>query len=107
MGGDGDGGQPVLRGEAGNGLAQGGKVLPGGARARVDARPHLDLGLEELGRHLALQHLLAGRKQRLRHGAHQVAGCAVNEEVLLLDADCERGFLERHGGIVPRNPRRS
>ena len=98
VGGGGDGGEAVLAGEArqrcGAGLASSAPAARGGG---VHAGADLDLRLQELARHLALQRLLGGFEQGVRHLAHEVPARAVDEQVLFLDADGEGGVLEGHG----------
>ena len=97
MGGGGDGRQAVLAGQPRHRRAQRLELGARRARRRVHLRLDLDLRFQELARHLAAQRLLAGLEQRVRHLAHEVPARAVDEQVLLLDADGERGVLERHG----------
>jgi len=70
----------------------------------VHAGADLDLRFQELARHLALQRLLGGFEQGVRHLAHEVPARAVDEQVLFLDADGESGVLEGHGPCWQGNP---
>src|SRR5262249_45485516 len=57
----------------------------------------LDLRAQEFGADLAAQGLLAFGEQFRRLLVREVAAILVDEEVLLLDADGEARFLDRHG----------
>src|SRR5262249_32109650 len=57
----------------------------------------LDLRAQEFGADLAAQGLLAFGEQFRRLLVREVAAVLVDEEVLLLDADGEARFLDRHG----------
>src|SRR4029077_7015319 len=63
----------------------------------ANAGADLDLRAQEFGADLAAQGLLAFGEQFRRLLAREVAAVPVDEEVLLLDADGEARFLDRHG----------
>src|SRR5262245_30921662 len=90
----------MLGGEAGHRMAQVRKLGARLAGGLVHAGADLELGFEELARHLPLQRLLRGIKQRLRHLTHEVTARAIDEKVFLLDANAEGRILDRHGGNV-------
>ena len=85
--------QTVLGGEGGHRAAQADKLRTRLARGVVHAGADLDLGFQELARHLALHCLLRGLEQGLGHLTHEIAGGLLDEEVFLLDADRERWVL--------------
>ena len=63
----------------------------------------LDLGAQELGADLAAQRFLAFLEQLLRRLLRELARVLVDEEIFLLDADAESGFLDGHGAAMWHN----
>ena len=68
------------------------RLPEGGTYARAD----LDLGLQELGRHLALEEGLALGEHGLGCGIDKGPRAAVDEEILLLDAERESRLGDGH-----------
>ena len=63
----------------------------------ADPCADLELGAQEFGADLSAQGLFGLGKERGRELRREVARLLVDEEILLLDADAERRFLDRHG----------
>src|SRR5262245_20274425 len=102
MGRGGDRRQAVLGGEISHRATQACELRARLARSLMHAGAHLDLGFEELARDLALESLLGGLEQGLRHLAHEIARRPVDEEVFLFDANAKGRILEAHGEMLAR-----
>ena len=67
----------------------------------ADLRADLDLGPEELIRHLLAERPHAFIDKALRRVGSKRARLGIDQEIFLLDAQCERRFGCRHGSIPP------
>ena len=105
MGGGGDGREAELIGDGADRRAQPDQLVARFLHGVADAGTDLDLRAQELRADLAAvieQGLLAfGEEGRGRLG--EVAAVLVDEEVFLLDAECEAWFADRHGGAMWHN----
>ena len=96
MGGGGDGGEVIFAGDLGDGGAQFAQFPARLGNGTANIGRHLDLGLQELGLDQALEPRLAFLEHFLRRIFDKVAAVALDEEILLLDTDCQGGFRDGH-----------
>ena len=97
MGRCGDGSETELVGDAADGAAQMNQLVARLLHGLAHAGADLDLRAQEFRADLAAQRLLAFGKEGRRGFLGEVAALFVDEEVFLLDAEGEAGFLDRHG----------
>ena len=97
MGRCGDRRQPELIGDAADGAAQMDQLVARLLHRSAHLGADLDLRAQELRADLAAQRLLAFGEQRRRRLRGEVAAVLVDEEIFLLHADGEAGFLDGHG----------